>query len=325
MFVGVTSVAVGASWVLRHRGCWRAELAAHRRAVFGCLALVGLFLLPIVVELALHFPGPWARYWDYVSRGNPPHSAGDVVRFFGWYWSSAQLPVALTVTAAVVAALLMIIDRRPLFGHLYAMLALQSILFFVYVVRGVDSLTRGNRYVGFFYASVPMLLVAAAAAHLAMWLAARAGRWRHLVATAALAIAIAVLAGYAVATQHAGDRYRDMIAYPRLVAALAAAPDRHGRAASFDFAHDRWVQAAGIGIAAQRQHVPWCISNARWAPLFTSTYICKPGEKQWTLAIVLPNEVPAGAGVVWRDEKIAVIERAPGAPPLPAWAKPPPS
>jgi hypothetical protein len=331
MFVGVTAVAVAAGWVVRHRREWRAELGAHRRATFGGLALVALFLLPVILELVLHYPGPWQAYRDYVSHPNPPRDAGDVARFFRWYWSDATLPVALTVIAAVVAGTLMIIDRRRIFGFLYAMLALQSILFLVYIARGVDVLDAHNRYVGFFYLTVPLLLVAAASAHLAMWLAqwlaqrlsARGEHWRYAVGGAAVATAVAVLVAGAVATQHARDRYRALPDYPRLVTALDRAPDRHGRVAAFDFAHDRWPEAAGIGVAAQRQHVPWCISNARWTNLFTGNYICKASYHQWTLAIVLSNEIPRSAAVIWRDDKIAVIERDPAAPPLPAYAQPP--
>lgn len=336
MFVGVTGVAVTGSWLLRYRRDWRAELAAHRRAGYGSLGLIALFLLPVLLQLALHFPGPWGQYWQYIHAKQLPRTSSQVTHFFGWYWSSATLPVAITVVAAVVAALLMIIDRRRFFGFLYAMLGLQSILFLIYVVRGVDLLNTGNRYVGFYYLTVPLLLVVGAAMHLTLWLGQRldglarrrdggAGNaWlRGALAIVAAATAVGVFSAEAVATQHSRDRYHGLIRYDRLVTALGNAPDRHGRAAAFDFAHDRWVQAAGIGIAAQRQHVPWCLSNPRWDNLFTSTYLCKASRPQWPLALVLPDEIPPGAHVIWRDDQIVVIERDANAPLLPPYATPP--
>jgi len=337
MFVGVTGIAVIGSWLLRYRRGWRAELAAHRRAAYGSLGLIAIFLLPVVLQLALHYPRPWNQYWQYVHTKQLPRTSSQVWHFFGWYWSSATLPVALTIVAAVVAVLLMIVDGRRIFGFLYAMLGLQTILFLVYVVRGVDTLNTGNRYVGFFYLTVPLLLVVGASVHLTLWLgprldgfarrrsgAAGAARLRTAVVIVAAATAVGVLSAEAVATQHARDRYHGLTRYDRLVTALGKDPDRHGRTAAFDFAHDRWIQAAGIGVAAQRQHVPWCITNPRWDNLFTSHYLCgAASQRQWPLALVLPDEIPAGAHVVWQDAKLVVIERDPNAPLLPAVAQPP--
>jgi hypothetical protein len=323
LFVAVTGVAVVAGWVVRHWRDWRAELAAHRWAGYGGLALIALFLLPLVLEVALHYPGPWRQYWMYVQNPQLPRTSSQVTHFFAWYWSSATLPVAVTIVAAVAAVLLMIVDPRRIFGFLYAMLALQTVLFLYYVIRGVDVLDAHNRYVGLFYLTVPLLLVVGAAAHLTLWLGQRldgVARARTAVVIVAAATAVGVFTAEAAATQHARDRYRGLTRYDRLVAALDTAPDRHGRAAAFDFAHDRWVQAAGVGIAAQRQHVPWCISNPRWDNLFTSRYLCSASRPQWPLTLVLPDEVPSGAHVVWRDDRLVVIERDPNAPLLPAFA-----
>lgn len=320
LFVAATGAAVAAGWFARHRAAWRDELAAHRRAVMGGAVLVAAFLLPIVVELALHFPGPWPAYWRYLHQHRPPRSAADVARFFGSYWSGAQVPALLV--AAVVAFALMAKDRRRWLGRLYAMLALQSVLFIAYVARGVDYLSPGGRYVGYFYLTVPLLLVTAAVVHLTIWAEkwVRTGRRHRLIGVATVATAVAVMAGEAVQTRHVRDQFVDGIPYPRLAAALATAPARRGRTVAFDFLHDRWTQAAGIGIAAQRRHVPWCISNPRWTNLFTPRYICDPRTPQWTLAIYASADMPPGATVVWRGSGITIIERNPHAPLLRASA-----
>lgn len=319
MFVVVTSSAVAAGWVARRRAMWRDELASHRNAVLGGLALLVAFMLPMIAELVLRFPGPWPAYWHYLHQRQPPRGATDVVRFIGWYWSGAQAPIVLV--AAVVACALMVIDRRRWLGHLYAMLALQSLLFVAYIARGVDYLSPLGRYVGFFYLTVPLLLATGAAAYLTIWVEQRirAGH-RRLLPVAAVATAVAVIAGEAAATRNVRDTFVGGIEYPRLVAAIASAPARQGRTVAFDFLHDRWPQAAAIGIAAQRRHLPWCISNPRWTNLFTANYVCDSRTPQWTLAIFTSADTPAGATVIWSGGGITIIERDPHAPLLHASA-----
>ena len=45
----------------------RASIATHRAHWIACAAVIGLFLLPIVLNLVLHFPGEFDEYWDYAT------------------------------------------------------------------------------------------------------------------------------------------------------------------------------------------------------------------------------------------------------------------
>jgi hypothetical protein len=172
MFVAVTALAAGGGWGILRRRDWREQLRAHRRRIRLSLGVVGLFVLPLVLQTALDYPGPWPKYLHYTTlheAGSGPVS--DALRFFSWYWSSAQQPVALTCGAALAGAVLLATDRVPTrrayFLGLYGLLALESVLFAGYLIRGVDRLIPLNRYIGFFYLTVPLLLVVAAAAQLA--------------------------------------------------------------------------------------------------------------------------------------------------------------
>ncbi len=314
MFVAVTTPAVLLCWALAHRSRLRAELRAHRRAGVGALGLLGLFALPIVAELALHYPGPWRSYWRYIQLPSRQHSPADVLRFAGWYWQHG-VPVLFTVAAIVVAVALLVGERQRLFPYLYGMIALQSVLFLYYVKRGVDALTGVDRYVGFFYLTVPLLLVVTAGVQLTVRLEAALPRGRVVPLAGAAALVLVVLAAGAPQPR---DHNVGQTNYQAVAARLADDPARDGRTVALDFKHDLWVQAAGIGIAAQRRHLGWCVSNPRWENLFTAEYVCQPRRAQWTLAVRAASDVPPGADVVWRDARIAVVERAPGAPLLPA-------
>ncbi|WP_375489633.1 hypothetical protein, partial [uncultured Mycobacterium sp.] len=81
-----------------------------------------------------------------------------------------------------------------------------------------------------------------------------------------------------------------------------------------------WPQAAGVGVAAQRAGLPWCTSNPRWVNLFTAPYVCRADQRQWTLALWPAGSVPSGTVVVWHDAQLAVVERDPNAPLMPASA-----
>jgi hypothetical protein len=314
MFVSVTTVAVGACWLMRHRTGLRAELNLHRRATISSLILLALFALPVVLQIVLHYPGPWGKYLLYVHNGNAvPRTARDVARFFGWYWSHSA-PLGLIVGAVVVAGILMIGEHNPFYGYLYGLLALQSVLTVYYVARGVDLLAEVNRYVGFFYLTVPLLLIVTAAVQLTVRLTAL----RPLESTVALAAVAVVVLVLAALTSEPKDKNRNRIAYQQLAAALANDPARSGRVVALDFRHDQWSNAAGLGIAAERRRLPWCVRNPRWANMFTSRYICRSDEQQWTLVVVPTRDVPAAATVVWQDRRLAVIERDPSAPLLPA-------
>jgi hypothetical protein len=308
MFVGVTALAAGVGWAVMWRHDWAEQLRAHRRRLRLSLGLVGLFMVPLVLQTVLHYPGPWSDYLHYVTQHDGgPGRVGDAMRFFSWYWSSAQMPIALTCLAALAGAVLLLTDRVPsrraYFVGLYALLALESVLFAVYLTGSGDLLIPLNRYVGFFYLTVPLLLVVAAAAQLA----ARAREFGRLV-PAVLATAVLVMFALGGTARRLHNPYRGF-PYADAVSALERNGPRGGEPIGVQFPHDSWPVVAGVVLEASRRRVPICLVNPRWTNLFTAPYICQGQPPRWQVQILRGAEVPAGSPVVWKSSWMVITEQ----------------
>lgn len=319
---GLTALVVLTAWWINHRGAMRAELAAHKRAWIGSAAIAGLFLLPLVTELVLHFPGPWPSYVHYLGVGHTPRTGADIVDFVAWYWLGHQAPATMSIAAvAVGAALLATARHRPrerFFFYLYSMLVLQTVLFLGYVARGVDSLDAINRYVGYFYLTVPALLLTITAIHAVV----RAADSRPLTRWAAPVAVAAAVAAFVVGTvaHQPVDEFKGGPDYPAIAARLDSDPQRAGRTAEL-YVHSRhWKMAAGIAIAAQRRGMPWCVLDtaANLRNLFTTAFMCAPGQAGWTVDLIRPGSVPDGTTPIWANAQFAVVDRPQGPPPVPS-------
>lgn len=307
MFVAVTTLAVAAAWTARHRGRHRSELAEHRKVLRASIALLGLFALPMVIQVVINFPGAWPQYWSYINSRHATHPLGDTLRFVGWYWSSHPVPVWLTVVASAVWAGLLATERdaelRRFFGTLAAVFVLESLLFIAYAARGVDALTPVNHYVGDFYLTVPMVLVAAAAAYAA----ARIERDAP-VAWIAVAMAGALALGIGVTRNGLTNSYRGYRGYPMIAAALVANPIRAGRPVAITFPLGDWPLAAGVVIAARRGHLPLCVVNRRWEFLFTAPVLCRGAADRWALNLMWRAQWRGGGTIVWDRDQIVLAE-----------------
>jgi MFS family permease len=318
MFVGVSGVVALGAWAWSVRGRSRGspgvrrELAGHRGAVLWALGLVGLFALPMVLDLALHWPGEWRAYADYVSRNRAgTNSLRSALDYAGHFWPRPVAGAAGMAIAGVGAAALAATDpdarRRRFVLALLGVVVLLSLLFLVYAVRGVDHLDQ--TYIGVFYRAVPlMLLVAAVVA--AGRLVERLGRpavW------AAGGVACAVALAAAVTGPALGNPYRGDPELPAMVAALRAAPARAGRPVALRFPHHLWPQTVGLVIAAHRDGLRACVDDPTWTLLFSADYVCGGRERAagWQVALApLRGRHPPGT-VVWAGQHVVAVALAP--------------
>lgn len=312
MFVGVTTVLALGGWLLAHRrGARRDELDAHRRAVRGALAVLAVFALPIVVNTVVHYPGEWPRYFRYSRHPQlTPRTAGQILHFTGQYWRLG-IPAALTAGAVVVAIVLTAIERnrerRRIFVALYTVAAVEALLTYVYVARGVDALDHSNFYVALFARTIPASVVVAAAAQ--AWLAITdrmAGNQRivgHQAARSALLavpVVVALVLSIAAATspRMIARRQAD-VHLPQLVASVKHDPARAGRGVEYVLdVHDVWTSAGGIAVQSGWQHLPWCIRSDprfRWALLYGGFHLCRlGGPPRWIVHLTLNQPAPPG-------------------------------
>jgi hypothetical protein len=320
LFVPLLWLAAFAARLVPHlrRPAW----PRPERLVWLPVAVISaVFALPVVLELVLHWPGNFGKYFAYSdsarSGGHPVTQVADYAMWFWWPRAGAWAATAALVLAAAGAAWRMPAGRLRRFClALLAVNAASTVAFLGYTAAGIDEVNQ--YYIGYFYWSAPVVmvlvvLVAATELLAVRWPAsgtARAGVVPGL--AAALALALAGCTAFAVApqtrlsTDHAdpGDpAATGPAADPSLpagvarIAALAA-----GRYAVLSFPHAAWPAITGILVQAERTGVPACVAGPAWEFMMTSEFICTSkeiagGER---FSVWAPGSVPRGMPVVFR-------------------------
>jgi hypothetical protein len=307
VIVAVTVLAV--MW----RFGWRACLGRfhdQRGIWIPVAAISAIFLLPIVLELVLHWPGNFGKYLSYSSSGAAGgHGIRQILHYTLWFWwphsFAWAVPVVLYAVAIAVTALL---ARGALRGFLAALLVMNvvsTLAFIAYATVGIDDLSE--YYIGYFYWSAPLITVLVIVLGAVESLRSSAVAAVAAVAVTAVAVAFAV-AVYAVLAVIPGTRTstNDIDeALPGAVAALAArAP---GKTIVLHIDHPAWVQTTGFLVQAERTGVRACVDDSWYTFLFTSQFICTPAQVAGGASYSFDTPpVPAGARVLYRFDGIAV-------------------
>jgi hypothetical protein len=172
LFVPVLAVAAVAAVLWRR---WRENVKAGksgiertlfsppaRRVWIPVAAISAVFALPMVIELALHWPGNFVKYFTYTSSAKPVmFSPVQLVRYVLWFWWPHEHAWALAVVLVAAAALATWrLPSGPLRRFCVALLAadaLSTVMFLAYAKDAADSLT--NYYIDYFYWTAPLLAV----------------------------------------------------------------------------------------------------------------------------------------------------------------------
>jgi hypothetical protein len=280
----------------------RAFLGRRRRAWIPAAAISAVFLLPIVINLALHWPGSFGKYFSYGSSSRAGgHSFGAVIKYVLWFWwPGSTAPAARFVAFIPVLGYVIAIALawwctggavRRFLLTLLGINAVSSVLFIGYAAVGVDNLNRNGHYIGYFFWSAPLLtLVVAAVALAEAWRKALAGTS----ASRVLAVAVAVLvAAGAIAALAAAPLARTSTSYsdpaapwmsppdtdaaiPGAVATLAARSP--GKTLVVKLDHNAWEDLTGFLVQAERTGVRACVDDPNWEFMVTSQFICTARE-----------------------------------------------
>jgi len=274
-FVPVILAAVLAATVFQHG--LRASLRAFARPrIWVPVAVISaVFALPIVVNLALHWPGDFGKYFSYTSSSRAGgHTLARVVRYVLWFWRGGRTWAAALVPAvsyAVAIAAAGWLTRGAVRRFLIALLAVNvvsTVAFCCYAAVGIDFLTE--YYIGYFYFSAPvltLLVIAVAVVHAAP---ARPG------AVLAGGAAVLGVAAFALAPATAVSTQDTDAALPAAVRAVAA--QAGGKTVVIRFNHNAWVDVTGFLVQAERTGVRACVQDASWTFMMTRQFICTPGQ-----------------------------------------------
>lgn len=316
LFVPLISCAVLAAvlWPYRHSlgASVRSFFAGQRRVWIPVAVISAVFALPIVVNLVLHWPGPFGSYLKFASSGRSGgHSLGQAVRDALWYWwphrDAWAVPVVGYAVAMAVTRWLAPPSLRRFLAALLAVDLLSSLAFVYYAMTGIDDLTR--YYEGYFYWSAPVivLLVIALGVVEAMPL--------PLGAVAAAGAVVLVLAALAVApdTRTSTNRSDPAVAnsgqdtdaaLPGAVSALAARSG--GRMIVLRFDPQFWGDVTGILVQAERTGVRACVADPSKAYIVTSQFICTRRDIAAGQVFWLRPAAPPGSTVLARLRQAVV-------------------
>ena len=131
--------------------------------------IIGLFfLLPLLIETILHFPGPIAKYAAF-SQGHKANSLGGVLQFMSQYWAYGFLPLIIGLLGTVLLKRCAGADNAKVTRNLGLAGAMPALLLanggmLLYAIAGVDDLSKP--YMGFFYFSVPAITIGLMAGYL---------------------------------------------------------------------------------------------------------------------------------------------------------------
>jgi hypothetical protein len=318
LFVPAVTAAVAAALIWPRRRGLRASarrfFREQRRNWIPAAAISALFVLPILVNLALHWPGDFGKYISYGGSGRAGgHGARPVIEYALWFWwphHHAWLAPLLGYAAAFAAVRWLCPARLRGFGlALLAVNVVSSLAFLLYAAVGIDDLTE--YYIGYFYWSAPLVTV------LVLVLAAleavpRTRALTRLSTGAALAAAVAGVAVLAVIPGTRTGSTNDIDqALPRVVATLAArAP---GQMIVLHIDHPAWVETAGFLVQAERTGVRACLDDPWFTFLMTRQFICTPAEAASGRAywFYTPGGLPPHAPVLLRFSGMAVVPASP--------------
>jgi hypothetical protein len=326
-FVLGGTIVVAAVWGFRRRGGLRGALAAEQARVKVSAVVLALFLVPLVLNVVLHFPGQWGKYGGYILHHSGHHPIGPSLRFVLSFWAHSPLAGLLIAVFGLVGGAVAWREpdreRRRFLVSLFAMGLFMSVLFLVYANRGVDDLSQG--YLGIFYMTVPLLVLLTSAAaittategfrtrstHRLMRGRAVGSRATRKTTSAPLLLVAAVLLIAAWNGPQLTNRYRGRPDLEVAVATVKAAPQRQGRMVAIDFPHSVWPEAVGFMVNASRAGLQSCFVDPSWTFMVTTEHVCRAATLgvTWRIRIDAANgSEPVGAPVIWSDTLNVITE-----------------
>jgi hypothetical protein len=287
----MSAVALGAA-------LWR-RAPSRRRDWLASSGVVAAFLLPIVVNLVLHWPGEFGEYFSYGGERDA-HGAGATARYVLGFWPGHPA-VAVILVALLVAGLCRLALSRPPGGARrrfllsgLAMGGLATLLFAGYAARGIDDLSQ--EYVGYFSWAVPLFLLLLAVLGLdgvePGTIRFSAGRAARVVAGAAVVVTL-LGAGWSPAFATEPENLPDL---PHVVGALAQYAG--GRPLVAELEPDRWPVLTALIVEGHRDGLRVCARDRAWRFMVTAEFVCTDRDVAEGRRLHLGTQAPANPALL---------------------------
>jgi hypothetical protein len=277
----------------------RSFVQRHRGLILTAVLISVVFLTPIVINLVLHWPGDFGKYFGYGNSSQAGHhTLHQVVLYALWYWwphHHAWIFPLVGYPAALASAGWLTRGRlRRCLLTLIAMTVVTSAGFFFYTAVGIDHLTE--TYIGYFYWAVPAALALVIAVSVISAIRVTAFR----VTAAILVAATAVFAVFAALGGLRSSTVDNDPLLPGAVRTLAA--DSHGRIIAIDGRNAAWVELPGFLVQAERTGVRTCVYQPGTDEVIvTKQFTCT--QQEWDAGAryeFLATAPPSGAQVLTR-------------------------
>jgi hypothetical protein len=303
LFVPVIAGSAVVAAALRERRRTGRSVPGTRRDRLLATAVTAVFLLPIVLNLVLHWPGEFAEYFAY-GNGREPHGLAATTGYVLRFWPGSGVLAALAAAAlfGAVAALAYAARRRPAPSFLRAGLAIAAVatvVFAGYATRGIDDLDA--EYVGYFFSTVPLFLLLLAVGFVPSPTRLPRPDRRAMWVLAALPLVLAVgAAGRSPTLVSPLDHLPGTQAVMDRLAARAA-----GRPLVVEL-DDQWPVLTALIVRSGHGGQRLCARDGRWEFMVTSAFVCGPREVEVGCRVRLGNGAAAPDGVVGRLGTVTV-------------------
>lgn len=278
----------------------RRRLLTHRREMLVASAILALFLLPMVLNVAVHWPGEIPQYLSYGHRApNPPVAAA---RFLAQFWGPGPGlgAVFLVVLFAADLALVRALRRAgvdegiPEFArHLLRVTALGTALFAFYSWYGVDHLSAS--YIGVFSYALPLALLILGSSALTVLALSRQWPVARRLATGVAACSLVVGVALALTTVALRRDRDELTGVPVALDYLNA--HAHGKPIVLQTRTDEsWADALALLDAATRDGQRACLAQDRWRLQATAQFMCTPQELASGARFTLSRVDPVSPG-----------------------------
>lgn len=260
----------------------RRELLTHRRDLFVALGVLAVFLLPIVLNEILHWPGEIPKYLAYGARnGNMPL---DALRYLVQYWGPAPaigavvLVVLFGADFVLVRALATRVGGDPydFSRQLFRVVAVATGLFLFYCGYGVDDLKAP--YIGIFSSALPLtMLILGSSAAVLLMSRPEPPQWAHRLEIGVAALSLGVGLTLAATTPVFRNGRDDVAGMPAALDYLVA--QAHGRPIVLATRTDpSWVDLVAVLLAVDRHGQRACLSQEQWRHVIPAGYMCTKEE-----------------------------------------------